>query len=130
MQELKSLMTFLDHAKTYLKADRKNEAGVVAGVVFEDSLRRVCRKHEIAERGRPLDDLISELAKKDILSATKAKRARVAAHVRTKATHAQWDEFEQTLRQRSNSRLSSLRPIWTNSRNVSPNKSLERSRDG
>ncbi len=23
----------------------------------------------------------------------KAKRARVAAHVRTKATHAQWDDF-------------------------------------
>lgn len=28
------------------------------------------------------------------LSGVKAKRARAAADVRTKATHAQWDEFE------------------------------------
>ena len=40
------------------------------------------------------DDLISALAKADIISQTKAKRARVGAHVRTKATHAQWDEFD------------------------------------
>ena len=41
------------------------------------------------------DNLISALSKANILSATKAKRARVAAHVRTKATHAQWDEFDE-----------------------------------
>jgi hypothetical protein len=38
--------------------------------------------------------LISELTKANIISPTKAKRARVSAHVRTKATHAQWDEYE------------------------------------
>ncbi len=35
---------FLDHAKEYFKEGLKNEAGVISGVVFEDSLRRVCRK--------------------------------------------------------------------------------------
>jgi len=85
---------FLDHAEVYYEEDRKNEASVIAGVVFEDALRRVCRKRNIAEKGVQLDDLISALAKVDVLSATKAKRARVAAHVRTKATHAQWDEFD------------------------------------
>jgi hypothetical protein len=85
---------FLDHAKDYLKAGMKNEAGVIAGVVFEDSLRKVCRKHGIQEAGKKLDDLISEVAKLDLISQTKAKRARVAAHVRTKATHAQWGEFD------------------------------------
>ena len=85
---------FLDHAKSYLKAKRRSEAGVIAGVVFEDSLRRVCRKHEIVEKDRKLDDLITDLTKAEVLTATKAKRARVAAHVRTKATHAQWEEFD------------------------------------
>lgn len=85
---------FLDHAIAYSKQNKKSEAGVIAGVVFEDSLRRICRKHEIDDKDVSLDNLISELTKRDILSATKAKRARAAAHVRTKATHAQWDEFD------------------------------------
>ena len=86
---------FLDHAKLYIKDGRKNQAGVIAGVVFEDTLRRVCRRHNISEKGIKLDDLISQLARSRVLSATKAKRARVAADVRTRATHAQWDEFDQ-----------------------------------
>jgi hypothetical protein len=85
---------FLDHADHYLGEARKNEAGVIAGVVFEDTLRRVCRRMNIAEKDVKLDALISELASAGELSAIKAKRARVAAHVRTKASHAQWDEFE------------------------------------
>jgi len=85
---------FLDHAKAYLAEGHSNRAGVIAGVVFEDALRRVCRKHHIEERGVNLDNLISTLTTGNVLSPTKAKRARVAAHVRTKATHAQWDEFD------------------------------------
>jgi len=85
---------FLDHAKKYLKENLKNEAGVIAGVVFEDSLRRVCRKNGKDDKDEKLDQLISYLSKNDIISSTKAKRARAAAHVRTKATHAQWDEFD------------------------------------
>jgi hypothetical protein len=85
---------FLDHAKSYLRAGRKNEAGVIAGVVFEDSLRRVCRKHKVHEKDESLEDMINALAKLGVVTATKAKRAKVAAHVRTKATHAQWDEFD------------------------------------
>ncbi len=85
---------FLDHAKSYLAEGHSDRAGVVAGVVFEDALRRVCRKHSIEERGVNLDKLISDLTSANVLSQTKAKRARVAAHVRTKATHAQWDEFD------------------------------------
>jgi hypothetical protein len=85
---------FLDHAIAYAKQKKKNESGVIAGVVFEDSIRRICRKHEIDDKDVSLDNLISELSKREVLSATKAKRARAAAHVRTKATHAQWDEFD------------------------------------
>lgn len=85
---------FLDHAKQYLKEKHKNESGVIAGVVFEDSLRRVCRNNGIDDKDKKLDVLIDELAKKKIISQTKVKRAKVAAHVRAKATHAQWDEFD------------------------------------
>ncbi len=85
---------FLDHAEAYAKDNRKSESGVIAGVVFEDTLRRICTKLGIAEKGVKLDALISELAARGELSAVKAKRARAAADVRTKATHAQWSEFE------------------------------------
>ena len=85
---------FLAHARAYLEDKRKNEAGAIAGIVFEDALRRVCRKHSVIEKDIKLDLLISELTSKGILIQAKAKRARAAAHVRTKATHAQWDEFD------------------------------------
>jgi len=84
---------FLDHAEFYYKDGRKNEAGVIAGVVFEDTIRKICDKKTIAQKGVKLDELISGLAKAEVISQTKAKRARASAHVRTKATHAQWDEF-------------------------------------
>lgn len=85
---------FLDHAKEYVNRDSKNESGVISGVVFEDTLRTICRNHGIEEKGNQLDHLISELSRIGVLNQLKAKRARVAAHVRTKATHAQWDEFD------------------------------------
>ncbi|WP_428415451.1 hypothetical protein [Methylibium sp.] len=87
---------FLDHANAYLVDSRKNEAGVIAGVVFEDTVRRICRKQSIAEKDVQLDQLISALASNGTLSGVKAKRARGAAHVRTKASHAQWDEFDRS----------------------------------
>jgi hypothetical protein len=85
---------FLDHGAEYLKRGRKDEAGVIAGIVFEDTIRRICRVLEIPERGVNLDALISELVKKDVLTELKAKRARAAAGLRTSAAHARWDEFE------------------------------------
>lgn len=85
---------FLDHAKEYARNNFSNEAGVIAGVVFEDTLRTICRNSGIDEKDEKLDFLIDQLVKSGILTQVKAKRARVAAHVRTKATHAQWDEFE------------------------------------
>ena len=66
---------------------------MIVGVVFEDSMRRICRKYSIAEKDVNLDTLISQMVKDNKLTEMKAKRARAAAHVRTKATHAQWDEF-------------------------------------
>ena len=85
---------FLDHAKEYAKNKHPKQAGVIAGVVFEDTLRSICRIKNIEEKDKNIDLLINELVKVGVLSQVKAKRAKVAAHVRTKATHAQWDEFD------------------------------------
>jgi len=85
---------FLDHGAEYLKRGRKDEAGVIAGIVFEDTVRRICRVLGIAEWGVALDTWITELAKQDILTGLKAKRARAAAGLRTSAAHARWEEIE------------------------------------
>jgi hypothetical protein len=85
----------IDHAKDLLARKQKDPAGIIAGVAFEDSFRNICRKNNVCEKGVNLDNLISEIQKKiDSFSQAKAKRARVAADVRTQATHAQWDEFD------------------------------------
>ena len=44
--------------------------------------------------GKDTSDIVAALSTKSIISQIKAKRARVAAHVRTQATHAQWDEYD------------------------------------
>jgi hypothetical protein len=85
---------FLDHGAEYLKHSRKDEAAVIAGIVFEDTMRRVCRVLGVPENGVALDTLISELTKRDVLTALKAKRARAAAGLRTSAAHARWEEFQ------------------------------------
>ena len=85
---------FLDHAKAYVKEKRKSESGVIAGVLFEDILRTISRNNGINERDEKLDSLISELVKCGTFTEINAKTARMAAGLRTKATHAQWDEFE------------------------------------
>jgi len=87
---------FLDHGGEYLRRGRKNEAGVIAGIVFEDTIRRICRILEISENGVALETLIADLVKRDVLTALKAKRARAAAGLRTSAAHARWEEFEIT----------------------------------
>jgi hypothetical protein len=85
---------FFDHAAAYLKRDRKMEAGVISGVVFEDTVRRIYREKIGDDKGQKLEDLINALAKEDVITGQQSKQAKVASHVRTKATHAQWDEFD------------------------------------
>lgn len=84
---------FIDHAEYYSSKNMKNESGIISGVVFEDSIRRICDNKSIPQKDVKLEDLINHLARVGTFNGVKAKRAKVAAHVRTKATHAQWDEF-------------------------------------
>jgi hypothetical protein len=85
---------FLDHAQLYLKDSRKQEAGVIAGVVFEDTIRRICRDKGIDDKDQKLEYLINALTKQGVITGLQSKQAKVGSHVRTKATHARWDEFD------------------------------------
>ncbi|HEY1979311.1 MAG TPA: hypothetical protein VGH13_04430 [Xanthobacteraceae bacterium] len=85
---------FLDHGAAYLAKKRKMEAGVIVGVVFEDAIRRIYRDKIGDDKGQKLDVIINALATQSIITGQQGKQAKVAAHVRTKATHAQWDEYD------------------------------------
>lgn len=87
---------FLHHGAEYLKHGKKDEAAVIAGIVFEDTIRRICRVLAVPENGVALETLMSELAKRDppVLSSLEAKRARAAAGLRTSAAHARWEEVK------------------------------------
>lgn len=85
---------FLEHADFYVVQGMKNEAGIIAGVVFEDTVRRIARDQQIDEPDRPIDAVINALAARGVITGQQGKQARVGAHVRAKATHALWDEFD------------------------------------
>jgi hypothetical protein len=87
---------FLDHGAEYLKHGRKDEAAVISGIVFEDTIRRICRVLAVPENGVALETVISELAKRNppVLTSLQAKRARAASGLRTAAAHARWEEIK------------------------------------
>ena len=84
----------LDHADAYLEAKRREPSGVLAGVVFEDTVRKLCDKHSIPQNGIQLDTLLSDLVKAGVITALERKEGTTAAALRTAATHARWIEFE------------------------------------
>lgn len=73
---------FLDHADQYYKHKRKQDAGTIAGVVFEDMVRRIAKIHDVSDEH--LEDVNNKLAKVGVLTETKEKRAKVASHVKTR----------------------------------------------
>jgi hypothetical protein len=89
----KTFDDLLDHAQAYLKEKRHEPAGVLAGVVFEDTIRKLCDKHAIPQDGVALDTLLSSLAKAGVITPLERKEGTTAAAVRTSATHARWDEY-------------------------------------
>lgn len=85
---------FLDHAEAYRDCCAKDQAGVIAGVVFEDTMRKIYAD-KIDKMIRPdLEQVIIALTQQRVITEQQAKQARVAAHVRTKATHAEWGAFD------------------------------------
>jgi len=85
---------FLDHAATYHKGGKKNESSVLASAVCEDAIRKIAKKNELEEKGKSLELIIDELAKKNVFTPVKSKRIKGFAAISNKSLHAQWDEFD------------------------------------
>jgi hypothetical protein len=54
---------FLDYADAYHEEGPKQPAGVLAGIVFEDTIRRICRDKNITDKGGELEQLINALTR-------------------------------------------------------------------
>jgi hypothetical protein len=69
--------------------------GAASSGISKDTIRRIYR-NKIADhdQGKELDQLINALARKSVITGQQSKEAKLAAHVRSKATHALWDEFD------------------------------------
>jgi len=85
---------FLDHAQLYLDEERHMESGVIVGVVFEDTIRKVANKNGIDPSNSKLEQLINALKSAQVFEGTKAKRCKVASDIRGHAAHASWDKYD------------------------------------
>lgn len=86
---------FLDHAEAYYNDKKIAQAGVIAGVVFEDTIRKICKKFEIEISGQKLENLINSLKRENYIEKTKSFRCKVGAAVRGTAAHANWEELDE-----------------------------------
>lgn len=83
----------IDHASAYLEEGRKDPAGIIVAVVFEDTIRRVCRTNGIDDSDKTCEPLINALTAANVLTKLEAKEAKLASDLRANATHAWWDRF-------------------------------------
>jgi hypothetical protein len=84
---------FLDHAVAYRDRDYKDQAGVIAGVVFEDTMRKIYTNNIGSSISKQLEDVMNELTAKGVITPEQKKRMQAPAFIRTKATHANWGAF-------------------------------------
>jgi hypothetical protein len=82
----------LKHAEAYHKAGKKEGSGVLGGVVFEDTVRRIASFNQVTDRD--IEQIIITLRKNGVLNEAMELRCRAAAGVRTHATHADWGKFD------------------------------------
>lgn len=99
--DLKELVTadvfddFLEQAEHLIEGGYKGPAGVVAGCVLEDTLRKLCNKNGVVLPDRPgLDWMNGELKKKGVYGKLEYKQVTTWADIRTKAAHGYWDQFK------------------------------------
>ena len=81
---------FLDHAVAYRDRGQKDQAGVIAANVFEDTVRKIhADKVGGLANSRKLGELIGELTQKQVITDQQAQQARVARLVRNKASRVE-----------------------------------------
>jgi len=90
---------FLEIGEHLLSEGYKDAAAVTIGAVLEDGLRELCKKNNIdiaKPNGAPLtiEPLNTELAKHEVYSKLVQKQVTSWAHIRNKAAHGQYDEYD------------------------------------
>jgi len=87
------LGNFLEQARSLLGAGYHVPAASLAGAVLEDTLRKLCDKHEVShpERTR-LDQLNASLAKAGVYNTLEQKRITHLAGIRNEADHGNFEK--------------------------------------
>jgi len=87
---------FLEQATHLLENKYHGPAAVIAGVVLEDGLRKLCDQNGITLPSKPkIDSMNAELAKKGIYNKKKQKQITTLADIRNNAAHGKWDQFNE-----------------------------------
>ena len=92
---------FLEIGEHLLSEGYKDAAAVTIGTVLEDGLRELCKRNNISitkPNGAPLtiEPLNTELAKSDIYSKLVQKQITSWPHIRNKAAHGQYSEYDKS----------------------------------
>jgi hypothetical protein len=93
LEQAESLVAIKDSTRSYFGA------AILAGVVLEHCLRRICRlldpPEPEADSGKPrnLGSLIEALKRRGVYNEVTAKQLRSFAGIRTAAVHGQFDQF-------------------------------------
>ncbi|WP_047691297.1 hypothetical protein [Vibrio sp. ZOR0018] len=90
---------FLEIGEHLLNEGYKDAAAVTIGAVLEDGLRELSKKNGIAvvkPNGAPktIEPLNTELAQNEVYSKLVQKQVTSFAHIRNKAAHGQYDEYD------------------------------------
>ena len=89
---------FLEMGEYLLNGGYKDAAAVIIGSVLEDGLRKLAERNYVAitnDQGKPLtiEPLNNELAKKEVYSKLVQKQITSWAHIRNKAAHGEFTEY-------------------------------------
>ena len=86
---------FIEQAETLLDTGYYVPAASLAGAILEDTLRKLCDKHDITiPKSTKLDQLNIELAKEEVYGKLIQKRITAIADIRNNADHGNFDEFK------------------------------------
>lgn len=85
--------SMVDQASRFLDEGQQEVASVLAGVAFEDAMRRLRAMRDIQPDDIKLENLIAALEKEGVFGSNDGRHARAAAALRTSATHARWSEI-------------------------------------
>jgi hypothetical protein len=83
---------FLAQAQRLLEQRQKDPAAMLVGAVLEDSLRQLCRRHDVAE-GDSIEAMNTPLRKAGVYGAPQQQAVTAWAVIRNRADHGRFTEY-------------------------------------